>query len=397
MINSINCSILCSLSSQVNNIVGIDGSKSPTYLFVGEAPGEEEDNKGLPFVGESGKLLRWIIKKSGIQDYAFFNAVCCRPTEIVKLKYITKLKNRTPTWQEVQTCQVNLYNLIDKIKPKVIITLGKIPLSSLINKPYQKLELGKERGHKYFYKATPIVPTYHPATILYGNKSAFDAMLDDIFYASQIVKKVNEEIETYIIKDIDQFNDVIYFLNKVSEFSADIETSKEGGIIGISFSWEEDIGDYIPLQTFNDFFVEDFWKTKQEYVINQIIDIIYSKYSGIIWHNAMYDTRIIFGQWGIPIGLCQDTRLMWGALCDIKFSGTHLESSLDYLTEKFFPWLRAYKQKVTGRFETSEDIDYKKLPLDVIGVYSATDAIVTFKLKKILQEMLNNNQNGVLI
>ena len=54
MINSINCSILCSLSSQVNNIVGIDGSKSPTYLFVGEAPGEEEDNKGLPFVGESG-------------------------------------------------------------------------------------------------------------------------------------------------------------------------------------------------------------------------------------------------------------------------------------------------------------------------------------------------------
>ena len=85
------------------------------------------------------------------------------------------------------------------------------------------------------------------------------------------------------------------------------------------------------------------------------------------------------------------------ALCDIKFSGTHLESSLDYLTEKFFPWLRAYKQKVTGRFETSEDIDYKKLPLDVIGVYSATDAIVTFKLKKILQEMLNNNQNGVLI
>lgn len=395
MNNLINCSIFCPLSSEVHNIVGADGSNSPTYLFVGEAPGEEEDIKGLPFVGESGQLLRWIVKKSGIKNYAFFNAVCCRPTEIKQEKHVTKRKNRTPTWQEVCTCQENLYNFIDRVKPKVIITLGKIPLSSFLNRNYQTLELGKARGQRYLYNNIPIVPTYHPATILYGNKTAFDAMLDDIYYASQIVENVEESVETYLIDTLDKFNDVIYFLNQYPEFAADIETDVDEAIIGISFSWLENIGVYVPLLTFNGFFEEEYWKDKQEYVIKHIIEAITKNYPKVIWHNAMYDTRVIFEQWGIPIGVCQDTRMMWGALCDIKFSGGKLESSLAYLTAKFFPWLQAYKEKVTGRFQGG--VDYKRLPLNVIGEYGATDSIVTLKLKILFQKMLEQNQNGVLI
>lgn len=397
MVDRLGCSIRCPLSQNVTNIVGLDGSPNPTYLFLGEAPGELEDEKGFPFVGDSGRLLRWLIKNSGIDNYAFFNTVCCRPTEMKVEKYVTKIKNRTPTWDEIKTCRPNLHKMIDTIKPKVIIAVGKSALSSLIDTPPKKIEIGDSRGIKYFYKNIPVISTYHPATVLYGNKDAMNSILDDIYYATQIVKGVNETVETYIITDVKQFNDVIYELYQSFEFSADIEVSKAGTIIGISFSWLEDIGVYVPLYTFNDFYEEPFWKESQEYVTKQISQVILDNYSTTIWHNAMYDTRMIYYHWGIPISQCQDTRLMWGAIADTKFSGNVLESSLAYLTDKFFPWLKSYKKKVTGRFDTKEDIDYGKLPLNVIGTYGATDAIVTLKLKHIFQQMLDNNQTGVII
>ena len=130
------------------------GNPNADLMFVGEAPGQDEDIQGEPFVGRAGQLLTKIIEAIGMRrDQVYIaNVLKCRPPN-----------NRNPEPDEVEQCEPFLLRQIDIIKPKVIVALGKFAAQSLLktNAPITRL-----RGQEFKYRDAILMPTYHPAYLL---------------------------------------------------------------------------------------------------------------------------------------------------------------------------------------------------------------------------------------
>jgi DNA polymerase len=136
------------------------GSIDSPLMFVGEAPGAEEDAQGEPFVGAAGQLLTKIIQATGLQrgDVYIANILKCRPDTPGQSS-----GNRKPTPAEMATCLPYLHEQIDLIKPRVIVALGATAVEGLLGKT---VGITKLRGHWQEYRGTPLMPTYHPAYLL---------------------------------------------------------------------------------------------------------------------------------------------------------------------------------------------------------------------------------------
>ncbi|MBI5848359.1 MAG: uracil-DNA glycosylase [Nitrospirae bacterium] len=145
----------CKLSKQRKNIVFGAGNPGAKLMFIGEAPGKEEDLQGLPFVGDAGLLLTRLIEKMGMKRNEVYiaNIIKCRPP-----------MNRDPEDDEVAACRGFIEKQISVIRPAVIMTLGRIALQSLMNAP--KLKITAARGHFLDYEGIAVMPTFHPAYLL---------------------------------------------------------------------------------------------------------------------------------------------------------------------------------------------------------------------------------------
>jgi len=156
---------LCGLGR--TQVVFGKGHPKARLMFVGEAPGEEEDQRGEPFVGRSGQLLTKIIEAIGLtREQAYIaNVIKCRPPA-----------NRNPEPDEVATCEPFLFRQIDVIQPTVIVPLGKFAAQSLLKtmEPITKL-----RGRQFDYRGAVLIPTFHPAYLL-RNPSAKREVWDDM-------------------------------------------------------------------------------------------------------------------------------------------------------------------------------------------------------------------------
>ena len=130
------------------------GNPSADLMFVGEAPGADEDIQGIPFVGRAGQLLTKIIEAIGLgrDDVYIANVIKCRPPE-----------NRNPEPDEVEQCEPFLFRQIDTIKPKVIVALGTFAAKSLLKSTDS---ISRLRGRVYDYRGAKLVPTFHPAFLL---------------------------------------------------------------------------------------------------------------------------------------------------------------------------------------------------------------------------------------
>ena len=130
------------------------GNPNADLMFVGEAPGADEDIQGEPFVGRAGQLLTKIIEAINLrrEDVYIANVIKCRPPQ-----------NRNPEPDEVEQCEPFLFRQIDVIKPKVIVALGKFAAQSLLKttEPITRI-----RGREYRYRDSILMPTYHPAYLL---------------------------------------------------------------------------------------------------------------------------------------------------------------------------------------------------------------------------------------
>ena len=131
------------------------GNPEAQLMFVGEAPGADEDEQGVPFVGRAGQLLTDIIEKGLLMpraDVYIANVIKCRPPQ-----------NRNPEPDEVDTCEPYLFQQIDAIRPKVIVALGKFGAQTLL----RTLEpISKIRGRVFDYRGSKLIPTFHPAYLL---------------------------------------------------------------------------------------------------------------------------------------------------------------------------------------------------------------------------------------
>ncbi|HEV8405039.1 MAG TPA: uracil-DNA glycosylase [Nitrososphaera sp.] len=175
---------LCKLARTRKNAVPGEGQLSAKIMFIGEAPGRSEDEKGRPFVGTAGKILDNLLEKAGIERSQVFitNVVKCRPPN-----------NRMPEEDEVAACRPYLDREIALIKPKVICILGRTAYSSLLGGGSITANRGKivkKGGQKYFL-------TFHPAAAIY-NKSLLSKLEADLKKLAKEIKKEDKSMEDYL-------------------------------------------------------------------------------------------------------------------------------------------------------------------------------------------------------
>ncbi|MEQ1897254.1 MAG: uracil-DNA glycosylase [Vicinamibacterales bacterium] len=175
----------CKLHSGRNQIVFGVGNPAADLMFVGEAPGADEDMQGLPFVGRAGQLLTKIIEAIGLtRDQVYIaNVIKCRPPG-----------NRNPEPDEVEQCEPFLFRQIDAIKPKVIVALGKFAAQSLLRsaEPISKL-----RGREFPFRDAVLMPTFHPAYLL-RNPSSKREVWDDMKRVRELLTESQTAVQTAV-------------------------------------------------------------------------------------------------------------------------------------------------------------------------------------------------------
>lgn len=157
----------CKLCKTRTNTVFGDGNEKASLMFVGEGPGEEEDKSGFPFVGKSGQLLSKMLDTclGMTRDQIYIaNIVKCRPPE-----------NRDPDPEEVLACIGYLTKQIEIVKPKVIVTLGRVASQTLLA---TNEKIGKLRGLKHEFNGTVVIPTWHPSYLLRKPMARWDTVED---------------------------------------------------------------------------------------------------------------------------------------------------------------------------------------------------------------------------
>lgn len=165
---------LCELYHSRKNPVPGYGSPYTKLLLIGEAPGEKEDEQGLPFVGPSGiRLNLWLDRISLKRKEVFItNIVKCRPPH-----------NRNPRPEEIERCRGYLERQIRIINPCLIVTLGRVAASALLGID----SVGKMRGNLFHYKGIKVIPTYHPSYVL-RNPNREQEVFEDL----ELIKDIME-------------------------------------------------------------------------------------------------------------------------------------------------------------------------------------------------------------
>ena len=168
------CPSLCQSRTQV--VFGSGNPKSK-ILFIGEAPGANEDKQGIPFCGMSGQILSQLLNGVGLtrEDIFVTNTILCRPE-----------KNRNPNKDEVENCRQRLDLLISIMQPEVIVTIGNFATDRIIN----KTGVTSIHGKIFKYNQISVVPVIHPANYLYSgrNPELFNQMLEDFKVISSLIK-----------------------------------------------------------------------------------------------------------------------------------------------------------------------------------------------------------------
>jgi len=151
------------------------GNPDADLMFVGEAPGADEDVQGEPFVGRAGQLLTKIITAIGLtrEDVYIANVIKCRPPQ-----------NRNPEPDEVDTCEPFLFQQIDAIKPKVVVALGSFAARTLLR---TQDSISRLRGRVYEYRGAKLIPTFHPAYLL-RNPSSKKEVWEDMKLVRSLLK-----------------------------------------------------------------------------------------------------------------------------------------------------------------------------------------------------------------
>ena len=151
------------------------GNPNADLMFVGEAPGGDEDIQGIPFVGRAGQLLTKIIEAIDLKrdDVYIANVIKCRPPQ-----------NRNPEPDEIAQCEPFLFRQIEVIKPKVIVTLGKFAAQTLLR---TEDPISRLRGRLFDYRGAKLVPTFHPAFLL-RNPAAKREVWEDMKLVRSLLK-----------------------------------------------------------------------------------------------------------------------------------------------------------------------------------------------------------------
>lgn len=269
---------------KLNCIDGV-GPKNAKIIIVGLTPGEADCESQKPFTGNSGKKLYECLEKAGLKKDEVFitHLVRCRPPNIEKTS--GNWQDREPKVKEIKECKPYLESEIAEIKPNVIVMLGNPVCKNLIG----KTGVTSIHGTPYWneeYQAT-CIPCMHPKALLghFSKPQDETNFIEDLKFAkeSSLSDKFEEKSKistNYILIDtVDKVKSLIKRLNDLPEYVYDIETTglnpATSNILGISFSWKEGTGCYIPFSSWFKFYTEEdleiVWK--QTHRMEEVIEV----------------------------------------------------------------------------------------------------------------------------
>ena len=391
------CSKLCSNSEHV--CMQGDGPGNAAMMIIGEAPGATEDELNLPFVGQSGSFLRdEILVQAQIPEskIRFTNAVRCHPP-----------KNRNPTALEIRKCRDYLRAEIYRIKPKVVVGMGNVPLATLLQRFYKgsneagaarKSEkvvggITQWRGRMVWLREFNcwFMPTFHPSYCLRNerDRSTYSTrqVVGDLKRAWKFTEKPRytpSNVTATVIETADEIKRVVQEMREAGTFAFDIETSDdiEGRryprVIGASFACSSTRGYYLPWE------MVESHKGVHWAVSALLLDRRLTK----IMHNGAYEVRVLRFN-GMRIYDRYVDTMAEAHLVDENFSKRLKD--LAWLYTDFGGYdtpLEKYK------YEHRIKSDYGKIPYSMLSVYGALDSVATYaiheKLKKPMRDQALN-------
>lgn len=355
------------------------GTKRPTLLVVGEAPGEEEDVFGKPFVGKSGRLLRDAIDSLGYSDeeIAFTNVVRCRP------------KNNKITKRDINYCKQFALDDIERLNPKIVFVLGNSALEGILGQSgisaWSGVVVNKER--KY-------IPLYHPAYIL-RNVGMFDEWVESMVTAIDSTESKQKFVRLYP-KTMRDLKEMQQFLMNIPLISFDTEThgadpfQKDACILSVSFAGIR--SPYMNSYAFPINHPESWWSEEQrQEVIRIVCDILYN-HTHIVCHNAKYDQmwmNVIHDAGFRP----SDDTMMISLLVNSR-KGIHGLKRLAGVYAGMFD----YAQDLYDYIADHKDADpekggsYRNVPLEMLLPYGCMDAEATLLVYDKLFPKLSDKQ-----
>lgn len=184
----------CSLADGRTNVVFGSGSGDADVMIVGEGPGQQEDEQGLPFVGRSGQLLESLLGEIGMgrDDVYIANVVKCRPPG-----------NRDPRQDEIDACKGYLRRQMELIDPVVVVTLGNFSTKLLL---HTETGITRMRGSAYEWWGRYLVPTFHPAAALRGGARVTEDIRQDLALVRSLIDGKISSVPNDAVHDTPESN-----------------------------------------------------------------------------------------------------------------------------------------------------------------------------------------------
>lgn len=396
---------LCDLhkTCKFSNKIPGRGSRNPTWMFIGQGPGEDEDKQGKNFVGRTGSLLVGSVQELGfdITKCRFENAVRCWSGE----------GNREPSPAEISACKPFLMKAIEKSKPKVIILLGNTALKAITG----KTGITRMRGTVWEKDGIYYVATWHPSYLLYRkyDEKVLEQFCSDLRKAKNIVKegiKKPEDIHLHTVMDYDEAMDYFSYFEKLElPLDTDYEThgnkktkkgygpnpfAKDAHCVMVSYSWDPHYAVSIPLIKKD----APWSRTKGLKLIERMKKMIrYRNLHGLKMgaYNAVFDWLYPHVTHGVPFP-------------DLDFDGYlahHLvDEELKMPGLKQLMWLHTdlggYEKELEEYCATHPDADvsrggsFANIPIPILGPYNGIDSIGNQRLRRYLMPILE--EEGLL-
>lgn len=387
---------LCDLhkSCKFSNKIQGRGALHPTWMFLGQGPGEDEDRQGQNFVGRTGQMLLGILRDSGfpLLKCRFENSVRCWSGP----------GNREPTPAEITACRPYLEAAIKRHKPKVVVVLGATALHMVLGK---KGGITKMRGTVWKKDGVYYVATFHPSYLLYKryNPEILEKFIADLATAKRIVKEgIPKPKDNYMetVMDYDEARDYIkHFMKLELPLDFDYEThgnkktkkgygpdpfAKDARCVMVSYSWDPHYAVSFVLHHPD----APYSKKKINLLIQAIKDmVLYRNKNGLKFgaYNAVFDMIFPNVAHGMPLPILDFDGYLAHHLIDEELKMPGLKQLMWHYTD-----LGGYDRELNAYCSTHPDADVSKggsfenIPLDILGPYNCIDSIGNQRLREVL-------------
>ena len=387
----------CTLHKIRTNTVICRGNFYGRVLFVMPAPGSEEDKEGFPAIGKTGSFLDSSIAMAGFkpEDYMITNSVFCFPGKDPKTG-----SDKKPNKTHMDKCKEHLDQLIEYMPNlKYIVAVGAAALKTLAS---TKMKISNLVADTFGdYSGIPLYIIYHPSYIVRNQtQDNIDSYQESIRKLKDLLdgKGKKDDMQTFVLQEEDKIKKALEYLTFYEGLIAlDLETTdksiKKAKLLGLAFALKSEQGVYLPFRIRDGENIVEIHPGLNKLWIN-FFESINRKEIEIIGHNWNYDRGVILNDFNIFTKVANHDTMLYSSILSSEKS-----HKLDDVIYRFLKVRDSYKVRFKstvgiGNYEDTSGFD--RVPLEMLGKYGAKDAIYTYRVYIIEEEMLRNYESIVI-